>query len=228
MLIQIEGLLDQDTVAAFRQRLAGAAWRDGRDSAGNLAMQVKQNQQLAEDDPVARELAQQITQRLSRNATFTSAALPRRIYPPRFNRYVGGGQYGAHIDGAIMQLPGNREYLRSDISATLFLCNPDEYDGGELVMDTRYGRQTVKLPAGNLVLYPSTTLHRVNPVTRGERICSFFWLQSFVASEEDRGLLFELDQSVRALRAQPAPEAGPAILQLTGIYHNLLRRWTDL
>lgn len=228
MLTVINDLLDKDTVRHFRERLDNANWIDGRQTAGTVALKVKQNQQLADNDPLAVSLGTEILKRLEKNGTFVSAALPLRIHPPKFNRYADGGHYGNHVDNAVMQLPGTSTLFRSDLSVTLFLSEPGDYDGGELTVDTRFGSQRVKLPAGSAVLYPSSSLHRVTPVTRGARVCSFFWLQSMVADEDARTLLFDLDTSIRMLRADAATAQSPAVLRLSGTYHNLLRRWAKV
>lgn len=228
MLNVIHNLLDKDTVREFRAQLDAANWVDGRSTAGSVAVKVKQNEQLADNDPVAVALGSEILKRLDKNGTFISAALPLRIHPPKFNRYAGGGTYGNHVDNAVMQLPGSGVLFRSDLSATIFLCEPDEYDGGELTVETHYGAQRVKLPAGSMVLYPSSSLHRVTPVTRGARVCSFFWLQSMVSDDDARTLLFDLDTSIRMLRADAATAQSPAVLRLSGTYHNLLRRWAKV
>lgn len=228
MLLVIEQLLTKAEVADFRGKLDGAGWRDGRDSAGTLSVQVKSNQQLAEQDPLAVSLGNRILQRLGNHPLFLSAALPARIYPPKFNRYAGGGHYGVHVDSAVMAISGTPLMLRSDLSATLFLSEPEEYDGGELTIETRFGAQAVKLAAGDLVLYPSTSLHQVTPVSRGARTSAFFWIQSMVADQGQRELLFDLDQSIQGLRASHHNDQQPQILQLTGVYHNLLRRWASV
>jgi len=227
MLTVIDNLLSKNEVQQCRQHLNQAEWQDGSKTAGSLAAEVKQNQQLDENTKVAIELGNHLLRRLGSNALFVSAALPAKIYPPKFNSYSGGGHYGAHVDGAVMSLPGNLGTLRSDLSATLFLCEPDEYEGGELTIETGFGAQHVKLAAGDLVLYPSSSLHRVEPVTRGERVCSFFWVQSMVRDEGRRTLLFEMDQSIQALTPRQ-PKTDPDILQLNGVYHNLLRRWAEV
>lgn len=228
MLMVIENVLDQATVKAFREQLEGAGWSDGQATAGSLAARVKHNEQLPDASPVAQALGRHILGVLGRHPQFLSAALPDRIHPPRFNRYQGGGHYGTHVDSAIMPLPGSAQLLRSDLSVTLFLCGPEEYDGGELTIETAFGAQQVKLAAGDLVLYPSSSLHRVQPVTRGARICSFFWLQSMVRDGGERELLYDLDQSVQALTASPDAAAAAQALRLSGLYHNLLRRWASV
>jgi len=228
MLLQIPQVLSPEQVAHFRARLATAAWADGKATAGYQSAQAKDNAQLPENDPVARELGALILEALSRNATFFSAALPRRIYPPLFNRYAGGQSFGFHVDNAVRydRSRGGADAIRTDLSATLFLASPDEYDGGELVIEDTYGLQRVKLPAGDLVLYPGTSLHQVTPVTRGERIASFFWIQSMLREDAQRRLMFDLDVSIRRITAD-VPDH-PALVQLTGVYHNLLRRWSDV
>lgn len=227
MLITLDNVLSKDEVRQFRAHLDRAEWQDGLKTAGTLAAGVKQNQQLDESAGIAIELGNHILRRLGGHPLFISAALPEKIYPPKFNRYSGGGHYGAHVDGAVMPLPGSHGTLRSDLSATLFLCEPEEYDGGELTIETAFGAQQVKLEAGDMVLYPSSSLHRVEPVTRGARVCSFFWIQSMVRDEGKRTLLFDLDQSIQSLTPQQA-KGDPDILQLTGVYHNLLRRWAEV
>lgn len=228
MLLQLANVLTPEEVAHCRGRLATAAWADGRITAGYQSAKAKDNGQLAEDDPIARELGAVVLSALKRDQDYFSAALPRRVYPPLFNRYSGGQSFGFHVDNAVRydRSGALTQPVRTDISATLFLCEPDEYDGGELIIEDTYGQHSVKLPAGHMVLYPGTSLHRVTPVTRGERLASFFWIQSMIRDDGDRRLLFELDVSIRRL-TQATPEH-PALVQLTGVYHNLLRRWTDL
>ena len=227
MLLQIPQVLSPEQVAHFRARLATAAWADGRVTAGYQSAQAKDNAQVPENDPVARELGGLVLEALSRNATFFSAALPQRIYPPLFNRYAGGQSFGFHVDNAIRydRSRGGADAIRTDVSATLFLSAPEDYDGGELVVEDTYGVQRVKLQAGDMVLYPGTSLHKVTPVTRGERIACFFWIQSLLREDAQRRLMFDLDTSIRRL-TQDVPEH-PALTQLTGVYHNLLRRWSD-
>ena len=224
MLVTIENVLDAAELRQFRERLHAAAWQDGALTAGSLAKRVKRNEQLADGDETAVALGNHILRRLGANALFTAAALPKAIYPPKFNRYAGGGTYGAHVDGALMGIPGAKLSMRTDLSATLFLSAPDEYDGGELEIEGPFGAQVVKLDAGDMVLYPSSSLHRVTPVTRGARIASFFWIQSHVADERARGLLFDLDRAIQGL-TPGLPADDPNLLALTGVYHNLLRRW---
>ena len=228
MLIQIPQVLNAEQVRQARDKLegAGSAWVDGRVTAGHQGAQVKLNQQIAEDSAVAHELGDLILQALERHLMFISAALPNRVYPPMFNRYGTGMQFGAHVDGAVRLIPGTGIKFRTDISATLFLAGPEEYDGGELVVEDTYGMHSVKLNAGDMILYPATSLHQVAPVTRGERVASFFWIQSLVRDDAQRTLLFDLDRSIQHLAATGADEA--ARVQLMGSYHNLLRMWSDI
>ena len=223
MLITIDNVLSQDEVAGFRAHLDSADWLDGASTAGSLASQVKSNAQLDDDAEPALSLGRHILRCLGHNPTFIAAALPREIHPPKFNRYQTGGGYGLHVDSAIMPLPGTRKNLRSDLAATLFLSGPGEYDGGELEIETPFGAQAVKLEAGDMVLYPASSLHRVTPVTRGARLAAFFWVESMVADEGERALMFELDQAIQALTPVVGPGDGN-LLRLTGVYHNMLRR----
>lgn len=226
MLLHIPQVLQPEQVRFLREKLdaVGETWVDGRVTAGHQGASVKRNLQIAENTPLARELGDVILAALERNALFISAALPNRVYPPMFNRYEGGMQFGSHVDGAVRLLPRSGEKIRTDVSATLFLASPEEYDGGELVIEDTYGMHSVKLAAGDMVLYPSTSLHRVSPVTRGARIASFFWIQSLVADDGQRAMLFELDTAIQRLNASNADEA--ARIHLTGCYHNLLRMWS--
>lgn len=224
MLIVLDTVLTKDEVRQFRQHLDGADWQDGRLTAGEMAHDVKRNQQIPDDAPLAIDLGDHILRALGRNPRFTAAALPRRIFPPRFNRYADGGTYGMHVDSALMRVEGTANTLRSDLSATLFLCEPGEYDGGTLDIQGATGIESVKAPAGSMVLYPSTSVHRVTPVTRGVRIAAFFWIESWIRDNAERELLYDLDESIQALRAGKAGD-DPAVLRLTGVYHNLLRRW---
>lgn len=224
MLISIDQVLTKDEVRQFRQELDASDWNDGAATAGTLAKSVKRNQQVADGSALAVRLGQHILRRLAATPLFISAALPRTIYPPKFNRYADGGTYGAHVDSALMFLPGSSQQMRTDLSATLFLAEPEEYDGGELEVEGPFGVQAVKLGAGDMVLYPSTSLHRVTPVTRGARVASFFWIESLVPDEGERTLLFDLDQSIQQMTPLIAPD-DMRLLQLTGVYHNLLRRW---
>jgi PKHD-type hydroxylase len=227
MLLAIPDVLTPDQVLRARTLLVAADWADGRITAGYQSAKTKDNAQLPEDSPAAREIGALVLDALSRNSTFFSAALPKRIYPPLFNRYSGGQSFGYHVDNAIRydRSRGSVDPVRTDLSATLFLSAPEEYDGGELVIEDTFGTQSIKLPAGHLVLYPGTSLHRVTPVTRGARMASFFWLQSMVRDDGHRRLMFELDVSIRRL-TQDVPEH-PSLVQLTGVYHNLLRQWAE-
>ncbi|WP_395337387.1 Fe2+-dependent dioxygenase [Novosphingobium sp. BL-8H] len=224
MVIEIPEIFQPDEVREIRAALASADWTDGRATAGHRAAQVKENEQLALDHPLARQLADRVIARLFQTPLFVAATLPQRVLQPRFSRYDGRGHYGNHVDNAIFPIPGTGEHLRSDISSTLFLSDPDEYDGGELVIEDMFGSHTVKLPAGHLVVYPGSSLHRVMPVTRGVRFVSFFWTQSFVASPERRRLMFELDGAIQSV-ATDHPEH-PSVDTLTNVYHNLLRQWS--
>jgi PKHD-type hydroxylase len=225
MLLQIPDILTAAEVANFRQALDAADWVDGRATAGYLSAKAKDNQQLPEGHPVSRRLGDMVLDGLDRSPLFMSAALPLKIFPPLFNRYRGGQSFGTHVDNAIRQVPGTPHRVRTDLSATLFLAAPEEYDGGELVIEDTYGAHRVKLPAGHMILYPSTSLHHVRPVTRGARIASFFWIQSMVRDDGQRSLLFDLDTSIQRLGGDLPDHAD--IVQLTGVYHNLLRRWAD-
>lgn len=225
MLLHIPQVLTAEEVLHCRERLLAAEWTSGLVTAGNQGARVKNNRQLPEGSPVARELGDAILARLERHAMFISAALPACVYPPMFNRYEGGEQFGHHVDNAVRLLPGTGKQLRTDVSCTLFLTNPEEYDGGELLIEDTYGAQRVKLPAGDLVMYPSTSLHRVTPVTRGARLASFFWIQSMVRDDVQRALLFEMDTAIQRLNQSGAD--GEALVHLTGSYHNLLRMWAQ-
>ncbi len=225
MILQVPDVLTAEQVAHCRRVLADAQWGDGRVTAGYQSAQTKNNLQVAEGTPAARELGTLILQALEGNPLFVSAALPARVFPPLFNRYDPGHAFGTHVDNAIRQVRGTAHRIRTDLSATLFLSSLDEYDGGELVVEDTYGLHSVKLPAGHLVLYPATSLHRVMPITRGARIASFFWIQSMVRDDGERALLFELDSAIQKLaRENPG---SPVAVQLTGVYHNLVRRWAD-
>ena len=226
MLLTIPGVLNAEQISIVRSRLdrAGAAWVDGRATAGYSGAPVKHNQQIAEHSPIARELGDVVLAALERHPVFISAALPNQVYPPLFNRYEGGMTFGSHVDGAVRVLP-NGIKLRTDVSATLFLSSPDEYDGGELVIEDTYGAHAVKLPAGDMVIYPATSVHRVTPVTRGVRLASFLWVQSLVRSDAQRALLFDMDNAIQRLNATEADEL--ARRNLVGCYHNLLRLWSE-
>ena len=228
MLLPIPDVLTPAQLSQLSERLDAADWADGRITAGHQSAQAKDNAQLPEDSPIAREASALVLDALSRSSTFFSAALPRRIYPPLFNRYSGGQSFGYHVDNAVRydRSRGGADPVRTDVSATLFLSDPDSYDGGELVIEDTYGTQSVKLPAGHLVIYPGTSLHKVMPVTRGTRVASFFWIQSMLRNDAQRRLLFELDVSIRRL-TQDTP-GHPSLIQLTGVYHSLLRQWADV
>lgn len=224
MLLHIPAILDPAQAARMRQRLEAARWIDGRETVGAQGAQVKRNLQLPDASPMRAELADEVLAALAASALYHAAVLPAKTLPPRFNRYEGGGEYGMHVDGAAMAL-GNGEWLRSDVSCTLFLADPDSYDGGELVVSDTYGEHEVKLPAGDLIVYPSDSLHRVEPVTRGARFAAFFWVQSLVRDAQRRRLLLELDGGIQQLAASGADR--DALLRLTGVYHNLLRQWSE-
>lgn len=226
MLLQIPDVLTPDEVAAAKRRLDAASWIDGRVTAGHQSARAKDNLQLAEDSPLARELGDEILGALQRSPLFIAAALPARVFPPLFNRYQGGQSFGNHIDNAIRHVSGTPVRIRTDLSATLFFSGPDEYEGGELVIEDTYGVHAVKLPAGHLVLYPSTSLHHVRPVTRGARVASFFWIQSMVRDDGERTLLFDLDSAIQQLTHERADH--PLAVPLTGVYHNLMRRWAEV
>jgi len=226
MLLHIPGVFSRDEVRRIREALERAQWVDGKATAGYQSARTKHNLQLAEDDPLAREIASAMLERLWQNPQFMSAALPHKVYPPLFNCYTDGGTFGFHIDNAVRQVRGSAERVRTDLSSTLFFSDPDEYEGGELVIQDTFGMQRVKLPAGDLVLYPATSIHQVTPVTRGARYASFFWTQSLVREDSQRSLLYEMDQAIQSLSRDVADH--PALVQLTGNYHNLLRRWGEV
>jgi len=226
MMLHVPDVLTQDQVRGLRAALQATDWVDGRQTVGEQGARVKRNRQLPEHAPVSRELGKSVLAALARSHLFFSAALPLRFVPPLFNRYEGGEHYGLHVDGAVRSVPGTGEQLRTDLSCTLFLSEPEEYDGGELEVVDTYGTHEVKLPAGDLILYPSTSLHRVHPVTEGARICSFFWVQSMVRDNHQRAMLFELDQQIQKLRARVG-ECEETVA-LTGHYHNLLRLWSEV
>lgn len=234
MLIHIPQVLDQNELHRARLLLNDAPWGDGSLTAGPQAQQVKNNQQLPTGCHAARALQELVLAALERHVLFFSAALPKKVLPPMFNRYGGAhNHYGAHVDNAVRYVPAGAhtrlrpgERVRTDLSCTLFLSDPHDYDGGELEIDDTYGPQRIKLPAGDLVLYPGTSVHQVRPVTRGQRIASFFWIESMVRSDEQRRLLFDLDRHLMQLRGHVG-EADPAVVGLTGTYHNLLRMWAD-
>jgi len=226
VLLHIKQVLTPEQAAEARERVERAQWVDGNVTSGHQSAQAKYNEQLPEDSPVARELGGTILAALERSALFMSAALPKQVFPPLFNRYAGGMAFGSHVDNAIRVHVASRTRLRTDLSATLFLTPPEAYDGGELLVEDTYGVHSSKLAAGDLVLYPGTSLHRVTPVTRGARISSFFWIQSMVADDARRTLLFDLDMAiVRLTRDAPGH---PSLVSLTACYHNLLRMWVEL
>lgn len=229
MLLHIPGILDAAEVTHFRRQLDAAEWTDGRETVGAQGAQVKRNLQLPDASPLKQQLGQAVLNALARSPLYFAAALPLRTVPPRFNRYEGGGHYGFHVDGSVMTLAAHNGLpattLRTDLSCTLFLSAPEEYDGGELVISDTYGQHEVKLPAGDLILYPSSSLHQVAPVTRGARVASFFWVQSLVRDGGRRQTLFELDASIQALTQSGADR--DALLRLTNVYHNLLRDWSE-
>jgi PKHD-type hydroxylase len=225
MLLPIPNVLTAEQVTKARGICDHAQWTDGRVTAGHQSARAKDNMQLSEDSAAARELGEMVLTALGQNALFISAALPSRVFPPLFNRYSGGQSFGTHVDNAIRQVTGTGHRIRTDLSATLFLANPDEYDGGELVVEDTYGSHGVKLPAGHMILYPATSLHHVRPVTRGARLASFFWIQSMVRDDGQRTILFDLDSAIQRLNLDVRDH--PTTVQLTGVYHNLLRQWAD-
>jgi len=227
VLISIPQVLSKDEVGRCREVMDAAEWVDGRGTAGPQSGSVKRNMQLPEGSAAARQLGEMVLAALSRSALFISAAIPLKIFPPLFNRYGVGQHFGTHVDGAIRAVPGTPVRIRTDLSVTLFLAEPEEYDGGELTVEDRYGTHEVKLPAGDMVLYPATSLHHVKPVTRGVRVASFFWLQSMVRDDGARALLFDLDETIQELSAERGVEDA-ACVRLTGIYHNLIRAWADV
>lgn len=225
MLLTIDEVLCPDEVALFRERLSAADWVDGRVTAGEQSARAKRNLQVPAEAPVARELGEMILAALGRHPTFVSAALPLRVFPPLFNRYHEGMAFGTHVDNAI-RFSGSVRY-RTVLSATLFLSDPTDYDGGELIVEDAYGEHAVKLPAGSMVLYPATSLHRVAPITRGSRWASFFWIQSMVRADERRTLLYDLDAAIQALSAKVGQDDA-SVVSLAGSYHNLIRMWAEV
>jgi PKHD-type hydroxylase len=231
MLIVIPEVFPKPKVAEIRRALDSAEWVDGKVTAGPQSAQTKFNSQIPEDHPVAQQTGDMILRALGTNPLFRSAALPLRVFPPLFNRYSGGQTFGTHVDNAIRTHAASGGRIRTDLSCTLFFSEPDEYDGGELVVEDTYGSRGVKLPAGDMVLYPSTSLHHVTPVTRGARVSSFFWLQSMIRQDVHRSLLFDMDNAIQRLSRSPhaeADEVREATVQLTGVYHNLLRQWAEM
>lgn len=227
MLVHIPQVLTPEEVTRARQALEAAAWVDGKVTAGEQAAKAKRNLQIPEDSPAARELGELILRALGRNPTFNSAALPYRVLQPMFNRYDVGMKFDPHVDGAVRTVPGVGIRMRADVSSTLFLTAPEDYEGGELVIEDTYGSHKVKLPAGDMVVYPSTSLHYVTEITRGSRWSSFFWTQSMVRDDGKRTEMFDLDKAIMELRQQ-LPDDNRAVVALTSHYHNLLRRWGEL
>jgi PKHD-type hydroxylase len=226
MLLHIDSVFTNEEAAAMRSSLEQADWVDGRVTAGYQSARAKNNLQMPQNHPLAIELSDRVLQRLEQNQLFMGAALPTKVFPPLFNRYDGGHAFGTHVDNAIRQVPGTPHRVRTDLSATLFLTEPQDYDGGELMIEDNYGTQSVKLPAGHMVLYPATSLHHVRPVTRGARISSFFWIQSMIRNDGERTLLFDLDMAIQRLAGENPDH--PSTVQLTGVYHNLIRLWAEL
>ena len=226
MLLQIPDVLTLEETAECRRRLDAAEWIDGNATAGHQSRLAKRNMQIAEDDPAAIEMGGLISSALAANPLFVSAALPLKVFPPLFNRYEGGQNFGTHVDNSIRRSRVTGDQIRTDLSATLFFSDPEEYDGGELVVEDNFGVQRVKLRAGSMILYPASSLHHVTPVTRGARIASFFWIQSMVRDDGRRTLLFDMDTAIQRLAAVDPLDA--SVVQLTGVYHNLLRRWAEL
>lgn len=225
MMLHIQGVLSPDEVREFRRELDSASWTDGRATVGEQGARVKRNEQVATSDPVGRTLSERLLARLGSHPQFFSAVLPLRILPPLFNRYTGGGTYGRHVDGAVMSQSGTLQRLRSDVSSTLFLTHPDDYDGGELVIQDTYGEHEAKLPAGDLLVYSASSVHEVLPVTRGARVCAFFWSQSMIRDDARRTQLYTLDQTIQSLRGRLGDTAD--CVALTSHYHNLLRMWAE-
>jgi PKHD-type hydroxylase len=225
MVIEIPEILNARQLAETRALLDSAEWVDGRGTAGHQAAQAKDNLQIPATHPAARQAGETILKALGQNPLFMAAALPLHILPPMFNRYSGGQQFGTHVDGSIRTIPGGQR-IRTDLSATLFFAEPTEYDGGELLIEDTYGTKSVKLPAGHMILYPATSLHQVTPVTRGARLCSFFWIQSMIRDDAKRSLLFDLDLGIQRIGADHPGHA--STVQLTGVYHNLLRQWAEM
>ena len=226
MLLQIPDVLSAEQILGCRKVLESNDWVDGRITAGHQSARTKDNLQLPEDNEDARQLGNTILHALENNPLFMAAALPLKVFPPLFNRYQDGQSFGNHVDNAIRQVTGTPHRVRTDLSATLLFSNPDEYDGGELVVEDTYGVHSVKLPAGHLILYPASSLHHVRPVTRGARLASFFWIQSMVRDDGERSILFDLDVAIQRLMSD-VPDH-PSVVELTSLYHNLLRRWADV
>jgi PKHD-type hydroxylase len=226
MIVRVPSVLSADELVLLRARLDRGVWEDGRLTAGHQSAQVKVNLQLPQTDPVAREASDSVLRALERSALFVSATLPHHVFPPLFNRYGSGMSFGNHVDNAVRQIPGTAHRLRTDVSATLFLSAPDEYDGGELIVEDTFGTHSVKLAAGDMVVYPASSLHRVEPIARGTRTAAFFWIQSMVRDDSARTLLFDLDTTIRELTQKGADS--DCVVRLTNTYHNLLRRWAEL
>lgn len=225
MFVRVPQVLNDAELRDIRERLAAAPWVDGRVTAGHQSTRAKANEQVPEDSDVARALGNIVLGALQRNALFTSAALPRRVFPPLFNRYRAGMGFGAHVDNAIRPIAGTSHRIRTDLSATLFFNDPSDYNGGELVIEDRAGSQSIKLAAGDLILYPATSVHRIETVTSGERLASFFWIESMVRDAGERDILFEMDRAIAELSENEANS--PAVVRLTAAYHNLIRKWAD-
>ncbi|MEW6734365.1 MAG: Fe2+-dependent dioxygenase [Acidobacteriota bacterium] len=226
MLLSIPDVLTTEQVAEVRKVLNEVEWVNGRITAGHQSARAKENLQVPEQHPAAQQLGEMILTALGKNGLFVSAALPSKVFPPLFNRYQPGHSFGTHVDNAIRQVPGTPHFIRTDLSATLFLTAPEEYEGGELIVEDTYGVHKVKLPAGHLILYPATSLHQVQPITHGMRLASFFWIQSMVRDDGKRTLLFDLDMAIQRLNSDMPDH--PSAVQLTAVYHNLLRRWADV
>jgi PKHD-type hydroxylase len=227
MLVCVPNVLSKAEVAEFRGIMDGVAWEDGRSTAGAQSALVKDNEQLPPDGEMSRELGTRVIKALTASPLFISAAIPRHIFPPLFNRYATGKHFGVHVDNAVRGDPLTGLRIRTDLSVTLFLSEPDEYDGGELIVEDYYGSHEVKLPAGDLVLYPATSLHTVTPITRGARVASFFWLQSMVRDRHARSMIFDLDHAIQGL-VKRLGNGDAEVVKLTGIYHNLIRYWAEL
>ena len=226
MMVRIEKVLDEEQLRGLRARIDEGDWVDGNETSGHQSRNAKRNRQLKQGSVAQQEAGRMVLDALGQTPEFIAAALPLKVFPPSFNRYAGGEAFGAHVDNAIRRLDGTDFRIRSDLSATLFLADPDSYDGGELVVEDLFGEHRVKLPAGDMVLYPASSLHHVTPVTRGERVGCFFWLQSMVRDAGAREQLYRLDRTVRTLTQERGASDQP-VLELTNLYHNLLRRWAD-
>lgn len=227
MIQHIPHVLSKEQVLYFRNEMQSAAWVNGQSTTGSLSKNVKQNQQLPENHPLTQQLGNIILEALGNNSIFLSAALPLEILPPYFNRYENNESFGFHVDNSIRNIRGTQQRIRTDLSCTVFLSEPEEYEGGELVVEDTYGYHEVKLPAGDMILYPSTSVHEVTPVTQGARIASFFWVQSMIRDDANRHILFNLDQSIQRLRIELSDQH-PEVVKLTSLYHNLIRKWAEL